>query len=564
MKKWETIYKIKNPKSKIQIDKIIEILLKNRGFTTKKNIENFLHPPDPENLTSKDVGINKKLLQLALVRIINAVKNKERIVVYGDYDADGICATTIMWEALHLIGANVMPYIPHRIEEGYGFSKKGIDSVKSQFNPGLIISVDHGITAGEKISYAKEKGIETIVTDHHVKPEKLPKCLIVHTTKLCGAGISWFVVKELLKQKAFSVNHKIDELSQKNEMLALAAIGTIADLVPLTHANRAIVKFGMTVINKTQRIGLQALIKDSGLTLGEIGTYEISHILAPRLNAMGRLVHGLDALRLLCTKQNDKARLLAEKLGLTNRERQQMTEINTMHAKDMIQAKIVNRSLTKLIFVSHEEYNQGVIGLVAGKIVEEFYRPAIVISKGKEISKASARSINGFNIIAAIRSCSHLLVDAGGHPMAAGFTIETKLIDQFEKELTAKAEKELNGEILKRKIKIDLEIDFQSVTETLWQSVKKLEPFGMGNPEPVFATKGVSLADARIVGRDGKHLKLKLKASDVSIEAIGFGFGSLYDRLDPFQHLDVAFTIDMNEWNGKRSLQLKIKDIHLN
>lgn len=554
MKKWKTLGELKSQKAKLEHQEVIDILLKNRGFTSKKEIQNFLNPQDPYLLSTDDVEIDRLQLKKSLARIEKAIGSKESIVVYTDYDADGITAGTIMWETLHRLGARVMPYVPHREKEGYGFSKTGIDAVKIQFDPTLIITVDHGITAREKIAYAKSLGIDVIVTDHHVKPEKIPDCLIVHTTKICGAGVSWFVAKELLKQK-----NALDSQT-KNELLALAAVGTIADLVPLVGANRAIVKFGLAAVNQTQRVGLKAILKDAGLEKATIGTYEISHMVAPRLNAMGRIVHALDALRLLCTKDPEKARRLAEMLGATNRDRQQMTIDTVFHAKELMP-----KTLKKLIFISHVDYNQGVIGLVAGKLVESYYRPAIVVARGEKVSKASARSITGFNIIEAIRSCMDILVDAGGHPMAAGFTVATEKLEILQARLEEVAEKVLNEETLTRVLKIDLEISLNQVTEELWNKMQEFAPFGMGNPEPVFATRNVSIQDIRLVGAEGRHLKLKLKTDDSQdvLDAIGFGLGSTYGQLSPSQPIDIAYTIDLNQWNGSKSIQLKLKDIVL-
>ncbi len=577
MKKWEIINKSPaavppggtmagKQNANLKIEDIIDILLKNRDLKTKKEIDEFLHPPDPFILTPFDVDINKTSLKQALTRIKKAIANHESIVVYADYDADGITAGAIMWEALHALGANVMPYIPHRVEEGYGLSQKGIDTIKEQYNPTLMITVDHGITAKEKVAYAKELGIDVIITDHHVKPEKLPECTIVHTTKLSGAGISWFVAKELIqdsKKNNTSVilgSEATPESKERfwtsqndGELLALAAIGTIADMVPLVGPNRSIAKYGLAAINTTHRVGLEALMADAGLTNGALGTYEISHILAPRLNAMGRLVHAMDALRLLCTKQKEKAVALAQKLGLTNKERQQMTVETTLHAREL--AKLG----TKLLFVSHESYNQGVIGLVAGKLVEEFYRPAIVVSKGDVMSKASARSIAGFNIVEAIRSCSDILIDVGGHPMAAGFTIETKNLTILQERLEKLADEALDVGKLERLLRIDAEIPLNAVTEELWQKIRDFEPFGFGSPEPVFATRGVVVDDLRLIGTEGKHLKLKIQGKD----AVGFGMGKLYGQIQSSKPIDIAYTVDMNTWNGRSSLQLKIKDIHV-
>lgn len=538
MKEWEI--KTERQQAEISHEDIIAILLKNRGLTTKNEVENFLHPPEPHELTPGDVGMDVSSFEHALIRIKKAITDNESIVVYADYDADGITAGAIMWEALHSLGAHVMPYIPHRVDEGYGLSTKGIDAVTQQYHPSLIITVDHGITAKEKVAYAKQLGIDVIVTDHHVKPQHLPDCPIVHTTKLSGAGISWFMAKELVAPK------------RDNELLALAAIGTIADLVPLVGPNRSIAKYGLVALNNTQRVGLEALLTEAGVMKGQLETYDVSHVLAPRLNAMGRLVHAMDALRLLCTKQKDKATLLAQKLGLTNKDRQQLTIETALHARSLY------RSQTKLIFISSDSYNQGVIGLVAGKLVEEFYKPAIVVSKGEAVSKASARSIAGFNIVEAIRTCSDILVDVGGHPMAAGFTVETKNLPLLQARLEKLVEESLDEKKFTRSLFVDVEIPLSLATESLWQRLYDFKPFGLNNPEPVFVSRNARVENVRLIGINGKHLKMKIDG----VDCIGFGMGSLHKTLQTGAHVDIAYVIDMNTWNGNRRLQLKLKDIH--
>lgn len=546
MKKWQLASEDRLEDKDYLAENIVKILLKNRGIVGSKNGNDFLHPPDPYSLKVGEVGIDKKSLEAALARIRTAIKKRQSIVVYADYDADGITAGAIMWETLHQLGANVMPYIPHRVEEGYGLSLKGLDAIRNLYDPSLVITVDHGITAREKIAYARKLGMEIIVTDHHVKPKNLPECTIVHTTALSGAGVAWFVAKQLLQEP-------------RDELLALAAVGTIADMVPLVGPNRSLVKWGLLALNKTKRVGLEALITEAGLTKGSLGTYEVSHILAPRLNAMGRLEHALDALRLLCTRQSDKAVFLARRLGLTNRQRQQLTEQTALHAI----ARVTGRK-QKLLFISHESYNQGVIGLVAGKLVEEYYRPAIVVSRGEVYSKASARSITGFNIVEAIRTCSDILVDMGGHPMAAGFTVETKHLEELERRLEELAEKELDEDKLTRKLKIDLDIPLRAVSFDLWKKVNELAPFGFGNPEPVFSSRSVSLLQVRLIGAERKHLKLQVGQNGQSLEAVAFGMASYFAKINQAQKLDIAYSVDLDNWNGNSRLQLKIKDIHFN
>lgn len=539
MKTWHV--NVQLTKEDIQTGDIIAAVLLSKGLTKRSAIQAYLHPSEPYTLTPDDVDLDTALLKVAIKRIQKAIRDHESIVVYADYDADGITAGAIMWEALHKLGAHVMPYIPHRVDEGYGLSTKGIDAVHAQYHPSLLITVDHGITAKEKVAYAKIQGIDVIVTDHHVKPAELPDCTIVHTTKLSGAGISWFLTKELLTPHYDS------------ELLALAAIGTIADLVPLVGPNRSIAKYGLAAIHVTERVGLEALIIDAGLTKGTISTYDVSHIIAPRLNAMGRLVHAMDALRLLCTKQKDKAIALAQKLGLTNKERQQLTVETTLHARELAKLHV------KLLFISHKSYNQGIIGLVAGRLTEEFYRPAIVVARGDIISKASARSIPGFNIVEAIRTCSDILVDVGGHPMAAGFTVETKNLSLLQERLEKLADEALDETKLTRALSVDAEIPIVIATNELWQSLRDFEPFGFGNQEPVFASRNIVATDVRMIGAEGKHLKLKFQG----VDAVGFGMGKLYGALQTGAPIDIAYTIDMNVWNGNRKLQLKLKDINV-
>jgi single-stranded-DNA-specific exonuclease len=536
-------------KSTNTIDNIVEVLLQNRGITEKHS---FLHPKSPMDLTPKEVGINAKELKQAFVRIQKAIKDKESIVVYTDYDADGITAGAVLWEALYELGARVMPYVPHRVDEGYGLSEKGIDRVQKEFDPTLIITVDHGITAVNQVAYAKKHGIDVVVTDHHVKPKSIPDCPTIHTTDLSGAGVSWFLANMLLSQNK----------EKARDLLALTAIGTIADMVPLVGANRSIVVYGLKELKTTKRFGILALLKDAGITQSAITTSDVSHIIAPRINAMGRLEHALDALRLLCTKNADRATALAQVVSLTNKERQQLTIDTTTHAIELYKKKD-EKTIPHILVVSDPSYNQGIIGLVAGKLVETYYRPSIVIAQGEIISKASVRSIRGFDVITFLRNHSSLLVDIGGHPMAAGFTIETKNIKKFTKEVQEAAKADMKESLLVRSISIDLEIPISAIGSSLYERIIKFAPFGIGNPEPVFATKGVIVESIRLIGAKQNHLKLKVSHPLVKtpFDAVGFGMGEWYGKIKQGMNVDVAYTIDMNEWNGNTNIQLKVRDI---
>jgi single-stranded-DNA-specific exonuclease len=541
MKKWQ----VEGSGKKLEnLKDLIEILLKNRGIS-KKDKESFLSPSF-SSITLSSLKINKKELKKALVRIKKAIENREKIIVYGDYDVDGVTASAILWETLNRLKADVMPYIPSRFDEGYGLSKEGIDNLLKKQNVSLIITVDNGIVANESIKYAKEKGIDVIVTDHHLPSKNLPKAFaVVHTTLLCGAGVSYILSKELLKEK----------IGTDDSHLELVALATIADLVPLQKANRVLVKFGIFSLRKTKRAGLLALINQAGIKKEEIGVYEIGHILGPRINAMGRLSSAMDSLRLICTNDPKRAESLSRVLSKTNLERQQITAEVLTHAQNRVKEK----ELRNLIFIADESYQQGIIGLVAGRLVEEYYLPSIVISKGEVYSKASARSVTGFNIVDFIRTASDLLVDVGGHPMAAGFTVETKKIELLEKKLFKSLETLLKKENLERVLKIDTGIPPSLLSFSVFKEIDKFQPFGMGNHEPTFLVKNAEITAIKLVGIEMQHVRLRLLIENLSFYAIGFGMAKEGLKLE--DRIDVVFTLEENTWNGSKSLQLKIRDL---
>jgi len=547
-------WKILNQIESFEKENVVRAILENRGLKNKKEIEEFLNPIQPNKFSASDLGIDRKELTKAVKRINRAIEKGESIVVYGDYDADGICATAILWESLYRLSKKVLPYIPERVSEGYGLNKKSISQLKEKdANLKLLITVDHGITAAEKIKYAQGLGIDVIVCDHHQLEEKKPECqAVVHTDQVCAAAIAWFLARGIYQSQKKACPNFLD----------LVAIATIADLEPLLGVNRSLVKYGLQALNKTKRCGLLAIFEEAGIKPGTIDTYEVGFIIGPRLNAAGRMEHALESLRLVCTPKSSQAQALASKLGLTNQERQVLTEETAKHARELLLEQIQGEELPKLIFVSHESYQEGVIGLAASKLTEEFYRPSIVISQGEVYSKASARSINGFNIIEAIRTQSNLLVDVGGHPMAAGFTLETARIEELKKGLALVAEEEIDSGLLERSLKIDLELPLSALSLSLWQELANLKPFGLANPQPVFKSQTV-IKEFRLVGREGKHLKLVLadaKEPLVVFGAIAFGRGFLAPQLSLGQKVEVAYSLTLNEWNGQKNLELKIKD----
>jgi single-stranded-DNA-specific exonuclease len=552
-KKWTLVSESGTKSKELGAEKIIEILLENRGLESKKDIDTFLHPR-LEDVTPKNVGIDLDALKKALKRIKQAIKDQEQIVVFGDYDVDGITGSAILWETLHELGAKCLPYIPNRVDEGYGLSLKGIENAQSQIKDiKLIITVDNGIVAHKAVDFANEKGIDVIITDHHTVGETTPDAhSIVHTTKLCGAGVAYLLAKELRMGNG-------EWRDSEDKHLELAALGTVADLVPLTAANRAIVTHGLEKLRTTSRVGLVALFNQSGINQDAIGVYEIGYIIGPRLNAAGRIESAMDSLRLLCTKDQSRATQLASKLELTNRERQFLLKEAAEHAITHVDS--LGSPTKQILIVGHETYQEGVIGLVAGKLVEAFYRPAIVLSIGETHSKASARSVSGFNIIDFLRSHHDHFINVGGHPMAAGFTVETAKIGQLQEALEATAAKLLNEEILTRSLKIDMELPFSVLDQDLYQKLQQLAPFGMANPEPVFATKGVKVENVRVLGKEAQHLKLMLSQDGKTFEAIAFGMGELAKELKVGDTINVAYVLDENTWNGNTKLQMKIRDI---
>lgn len=539
----DKIWEITN-KSKVQSVKDIEnALLENRGIKTAKQKQEFFNPIDPLEIAIEQTGIKKFEIEKAIKRLSQAKSKKEEIIIYGDYDADGICATAILWETLHKLKFKVMPFIPNRFDDGYGINAKSIENLKSQ-NPKLklIITVDNGIVAYDGLQKANELGVDVIVTDHHSKDrKKINVIAAIHTTKICGSAVAWFFSREINKKSVPS--------------LELAAIGTIADQMPLLGINRSIAKFGIASLQNTKRLGLKKICESAAINLQNIGVYEIGFVISPRINAMGRLGEGMDSLRLLCTPNTDRASQLAALMQKTNQTRQKIVEEAVVHAQSIA----VSSNTKGVLLLSHESYHEGVIGLAASRLVEAYHRPAIVISIGEKISKGSARSISGINITSILREFTNLMVNLGGHEMAAGFSIETKNLEIFSKELEKMTAKLITTDLMNKKLSIDLLLGFELIDWELVKNLKAFEPTGNSNPEPLFATYKVKVIDKKIIGSSREHLKLKLKHKQFIFDAIAFKMSAKFDEIG--ENIDVAYNIQSNVWNNVESLQLKIKDI---
>jgi single-stranded-DNA-specific exonuclease len=501
-KTWK-VKNIINNKTSDRLRGIIETLLKNRGLTDQKQQESFFNPIHPHSITLNSIGVDSLQTKKAITRLKKALAKNELIIIYGDYDADGITSTAILWEVLHHLKFNVMPFLPHREEHGYGLKPSGIDTVIKQYGkPHLIITVDNGIVAFEGADYCKENGIDLIITDHHsAKKDKNKKDTyphaqaVIHSTKVAGSGISYLFAKEILEKLKPDFSPKI-----LNSLIELSTIGTIADIVPLISSNRSIAKAGLELLSQTQRPGLKALLSEARIDTGNnLNSYHVGFIIAPRLNATGRLNHCLDSLRLLCTKDENKALRLALNLGDINKERQDMT---FKSVKQALSKYTNNHSDKKIIINSSEEYNPGVIGLVAGKLVEHFYKPTVVIAKTGETSKGSVRSIFGVDIIEMLRTFEEDFLELGGHPMAAGFTIKTEKIEDLVQKLEDLAEKTIDVKLLVPVFEADTEIELSDITMRLYEAINNFSPFGAGNPHPTFITRNIEIKNVQTVGKD--------------------------------------------------------------
>lgn len=520
------------------LEELEKQLLLNRKITTEKEKIQFFNP----SLKDFEKDFDLSGIVTAQKRILEAIKNNELIAVFGDYDADGICSLAIMYHTLSALGGKFLPYIPHREKEGYGLSKLGLDNVLEK-GATLVITVDNGIVALEQAEYAKKLGLDLVITDHHLPANTLPKAkAIVHSTKFCGAGVAWCLAKKMIDEK------------RSLDLLDLVAIATVCDLSPLLEANRALVKEGLKVLNHTSKMGLIALISEARLVKGEITAYHIGHIIGPRLNALGRLEYALDSLRLLCTKDPVKARDIAKHLSDVNEKKKQLTVNAIDDAKEII--KQITTKKKKIIIVSSDKWIPGIMGLVAGRLAEEYSLPAIAISITDGFARGSARSIEGINIVEIIRKCTDLILDVGGHPKAAGFSIEKNKIEAFKNKMEELMEDVSISD--KEKIKAEAIINPKIISKKMINLLDQFEPTGIDNPKPILSSEKMVVDDLKTIG-EGKHLKLKLN----NIDAIAFGMGELSGSIKTGQFIDLTYTPELNIFNGFENTQLKVRNIKL-
>lgn len=527
-------------------------LLYNRGITDSAQIEPFLRADrrlllNPFSLPDMDK---------ASARIYQALLSGEKIAVYGDFDADGICGTALLVQGLSLLGGRVVPYIPHRLEEGHGLNHTALERLRQQ-GVTLVITVDCGITSFSEVERAKKAGLDIIITDHHSPPSQLPRALAVLDPKraecaypfpeLAGVGVAFKLLQGL-----FQI---LGRENQLDKFLDLVAVGTVADMTPLVAENRYLVKQGLKVLNETERIGLQQLVSRAGLHLGGINVEDISWILGPRLNAAGRLEHAITSYNLLMTHSPEEAQSLARELEQKNAQRQKLVGEVLAQAREQLWGKGGD---SLLLLVKGEDFPPGVVGLVASRLAEEFYRPAIVLQVSGKRVRGSARSIPEFDIIAALLDCQELLSRAGGHPRAAGFSLPAENLTILEQRLLQRAQAQLAHLDLRPELVIDAEISLSSLSEELLQLVERLAPFGQGNPPPAFLSREVRVLECRSVGSKGEHLKMKFEAEGKEWHGIGFDLGHLITQVA--SRVDIVYTLEIDHRGGKETLQLHLLD----
>ena len=555
-KKWECYEidekELKEFMQKYNLNELLARVLLNKGITKKEDIDLFMSP------TRKDFH-NPFLMpdmEITVNRILKAIYNNEKIIIYGDYDADGITSITVLKSFLEERGLEVDSYIPNRLDEGYGLNK---EAIKKIFDDGhrLMITVDCGISGLDEVDYANSLGMEVLITDHHEPAQTLPNALAVVDAKrkdneypfnqLAGVGVVFKLIQ------AISIKLNLDE-KEYLKYLDIVCIGTISDIVPLVDENRVIAKLGLKLVNQTRNIGLKALLEVVGFK--DIDSGAISFGVAPRINACGRMGHEQIALDLFLAKDYDTAKKLAIKLNEYNTERQSIEKRIFDEAKEKIENEEKNNAC---IIVGGEGWHHGIIGIVASKVTDMYFKPSILICFEKDIGKGSGRSIPGFDLHEALMNCSTELEKFGGHAMAVGVTVARDKFDEFKEKLEEYA-KQCDIDKLVPIINIDSEIQLKNIDIDSVKSLKMLEPFGEANKTPLFLFKNLKINSIRALS-EGKHLKLTLKEDNFMINAIGFNMGDLSEKYLLDDKVDVVGSLEINSFNGNESIQIVMKDL---
>lgn len=564
MSNWKVRDKVETKDVALDIHPVALQIIFQRGLDTSEKIKDFLSPDYERDI--HDPFLFSEMPRV-VERIGKAKNENELVVVFGDYDADGVTSTTILKETLDEIGVRSTIYIPDKKLEGYGLNAEAIE----KFEKGgikLIITVDCGITNLKEVAIAKNKGIDVIIADHHHLPENLPGCFAVinpHAKDsgypfrdLAGVGVAFKLVQALY-QKFIP-----EKLEMTKWLLDLVALGTVADCVPLLGENRALVKYGLVVLSKTRRVGLQELFKVGRIQIDENNipdTRKISFQIAPRINAAGRMNHANAAYNLLVEKNQVAARILALELEASNQNRQKETERIVEEVRILAGNMYKDK---KLIFAVSEHFPVGIAGLVAGKIADEFRKPTAVFQKEKNESRGSFRSIPQLNIIETLEECGDLIIKCGGHSQAAGATVANDNMQKFYEKLDKLIDKKLEGKDCIPEIEIDARVKAIDIDFELAETFEKFAPFGEGNPLPVFLMENLIIHETKTVGNGDKHIKLFLRSGDGSpkiFEAIGFNLNEKFAHLKKGDKIDVVFNLEIDTWNGNKKIQLKLVDL---
>lgn len=551
---------IENISGELRLPKIMTALLMNRGIK-KEDIPNFL----AKSLKNVHNPMLMNDMEKAAKKILAAVKAHEKIVIYGDYDVDGITSAAMLTDFLRLLGADVSYYIPDRADEGYGMNIKAVNKFTKQ-GVKLIVTVDCGITALGEVSFAKLMGTEVIITDHHSCKERLPDdaYAIVNPKKpdseypfelLAGAGVAFKLIL------AMAILLKMNTTQCFNKYIDLAAIGTIADVVPLVDENRIIADKGVRALKKPARPGVSALLKISGAADKPINASTVAFSISPRINAAGRLGDATQAVELLLERDESKALEIAARLDSENTKRRETEAEIQSEALRMI-AEDVNFSKKKVIVLAKKGWHSGVIGIVAARLCETYYKPCILISiNDRGEGKGSGRSIPAFNLFDALSHCEDLLSEFGGHTAAAGLGLNEAQIEQFDMKINKYADSILSDADMIPRLYIDCPVSERDISLTSAKMLEGLEPFGAGNEKPVFSLDNAEIADIAAIGVDKKHLRLRILKNGAYINCIGFSMGQYASELRVSEHIDIAFNMDVNRFQGKESVQLLLKDI---
>jgi len=527
-------------------------VLVNRGYRTVEAASSFLNPQlrqlgDPFELPDMNAAVE---------RILGAIAGKERIVIYGDYDVDGVTSSALLQRVLQATGATVANFLPQRAEEGYGLSQDGIARCLKEHNPQLLIAVDCGTSSVREIADLNKHDVDTIVLDHHEPPGELPKCVALVNPKrsagsalgvLASVGVSFKLAHAILKREK-----QLAERIDLREHLDLVAVGTVADIVPLTGENRILVRAGLERLPQTQKTGLRALMEIADVP-DKVNPYHIGFRMGPRLNAAGRLADAMAALELLLTDDAARAAELAKLLNEQNAKRQGIEAQITEEAIAMART----HSGDRVLVLAKEGWHVGVIGIVASRVLQAFHRPTVVIGIEEGMGKGSCRSVSGFSIVGALQHCAPLLEKFGGHEMAAGLSVKAGKVDELRETLNEFAKTMLKDEDLLPQVRIDTLLRLDDLDADFFEQLERLEPCGTENPTPLFAVEGMHLhGKPRIVGKN--HLRFNVTDGDTTVQAIWWGKGDFKFPEDAF---DVAFTPELNEYGGRESVQLKVRDI---